>query len=166
MTLQFTPEQRAFSKALVLALGTAPAAAEAIEILADAPGSKWPGTPTERTLNMWRKNPEIVPATEVLEQFSKELQLTVGGQMRGLLDPLYKRILDTIENDESSPSDVLNLTKAYSLLVDKVQPKATYGTTFSGPTQVVAPGAGGVMRLFAPKEIEAPVIDEDGNAVD
>ncbi len=158
MTATYTEEQRGFAKALTLA-GDTRSARETLLILAAVPDSEWPEAPSKATLAMWKRNPKVVPATEILEQFGRELQLTIGAQMRTLLEPLRARILRAIKDSDATPADIHNLTKSYALLVDKVMPRearAAPSTIITGPTQITAPGATGIMRLFGPKDVEPP----------
>ena len=169
MTAPFSDEQRAVAKAMVLAFGSAPPARAAIELLSAASDSKWPGVPTVQALNLWRRDPSITPSTELVEQFGKELRLTVHGHVAEILGELKDYILEAIgkKGERGKALDVLNLVKSYGITVDKVQPSRYGGTSgmniFPGPgSQVNLPGAAGaIMMPFGPKEIEPPP-DEKG----
>ena len=157
MTTLYTEEQRSFAKAVVLA--TKPASAhELLSLLAADPNSEWPEAPTIAALRLWERDPTIVPATEIADAVSKELQLTVGAQLRTLLEPLRARALQAIKDKNSTPSNIDKLIKAYTMLVDKVLPKEQRGgMRFEAPVQLNLPGShGSVVLPFGPK----PVLEE------
>ena len=177
MTAPYSDDQRAVAKAMVLAFGSAPPAREAIELLSLAPDSKWPGVPTVQALNLWRRDPSITPSTELVEQFGKELRLTVHGHVAEILGELKDYILEAIgtKGERGKALDILNLVKSYGITVDKVQPSRYGGTSgmnifpTTGAGGSIPPGTGVIIMPFGPKALEPPndkqVIDEDGNAV-
>ena len=154
----YTEQERSQAKALALAFGNAEEAKRAL-------ASYWEGsTPTSQAIRLWVKDPSVLPDTEFFQQFSAEQKRRVLGSISRLLSPLETRVLT--EQANGSSLELLNATKAWGIMVDKLRPDTTPGyvhnVTHIGSVEVRDP-----MMLFGPRaEVVEPKPVIEGEIVE
>ena len=124
----YTIAEKAMSKSVVLAYGNLKRSREVLGAILPLEDGAEP--PQSKTLANWRDDPRIEPDLKFLEKFNTELRHAVAGSVWRILAPLETRLLDAITGTEKSRGttlDVLNLTKSYGIVVDKVTGGGKYG---------------------------------------
>ena len=124
----YTDSEKAIAKSVVLAYGNLKRSREVLGAILVLDEDADP--PQAKTLGNWRDDPRIEPDLEFLDKFNKELRHAVAGSVWRILAPLETRLLEAISGDQThrgTTLDVLNLTKSYGIVVDKVTGGGKYG---------------------------------------
>lgn len=123
--MAYSAQQKAQAKALALAFGNVE---EARRVLED----HWDGaTPTSQVIRLWAKDPAIEADIEFFQEFSDEQKRRVLGSIARLLGPLEERVREELESGKAL--ELLNATKAWGIVVDKLRPDTTpaYAANFA-----------------------------------
>lgn len=181
----YSPEQKSLAKTLMVATGSIDRTLELLGTIwgseADENGDfEAPSkTPSPRSLSMWKNDPRIPVQEDMLREWSDRARAKVMATSELLTDEMAEALREarerymgklnedgTRESPTGNALDVLNLTKSFGILADKLngrygnQPGLAPGVQINGGNvQIVA---------WAPKElappVEATVIDQPGEA--
>lgn len=154
---EFTPEQRAFAKTLVVAYGSASTARKHLDELwfksPPADGEEWPlgvppapaALPALTSLERWRDHPDIPTDQALIAEFAATARHYVVGAAVNIARAAEQAVIDAIDRDEPKSAEAYMhiweaATERLVPVAAKGQPQTAPATPmlFTGPTYVVA----------------------------
>lgn len=139
--------QKQQAKALVIATGNARATRRLLKLLWDGP------LPDDVTLGRWLADPRIEPDRAFMQHFAAQVKAAVIGQVDRLTVPLAERIVKEVASGKSL--DVLNITKSWGIVVDKLWPVTAPGYAVNLTYHDNRKVQRDPMHTFAPRVVEA-----------
>jgi hypothetical protein len=111
--MAYSEQTKSRAKAMALAYGSAGHAHHVwLELDAET-------APSERSIQLWVQDPSVEPDDDFLRAFAAETRVALTGSVRRLVGPLEQRLQRAIA--DGTALDVLNLTKAWGITVDKLR---------------------------------------------
>lgn len=158
---KFTDEQKTLAKTLAIATGSTDAALEYLRaawgVDADEDDFALPDkVPSERSIRVWKSDPRIPVDEELLREFSNRARASVLGASERLTERMGDVVLTAINRyeggagvtEKGSALDILNVTKSYGILADKLNGR--YGNA-PQPGGIQVNGGNVQFLIWAPK---------------